>query len=190
MRTRFRFTCHVGAVSVGLIVALLFGTSLQAISVVPMTFEELVDAATAVVYARVTDVEGRWTDDRRAIESIVSVQPLRYLKGDLGESIVVRLPGGRAGGFVNVLPGAPMLHAGDLVVLFLGTRGPAIPFPIGLTQGVFRVSLDRVTGATLVTPPPIKASAGGRLIRGAADRRPLSVDAFAGEVRALTGGAR
>jgi hypothetical protein len=178
------------SVVIGLIGALTLSLPVHAVSVVPMTFEDLVDAATAVVYARVADVEGRWTDDRRAIESIVSLQPLRYLKGDLGDHVIVRLPGGRAGGFVNVLPGAPILRDGDLVVLFLGARGPAIPFPVGLSQGVFRVTLDPATGSTLVTPPPLKASTGGRIIRGAADRRALSVDAFAGEVRALAGGAR
>lgn len=170
-------------------IALLFvGLSVvpaRAITVVPVTFEELVADATAVVYARVADVEGRWTADRRGIESVVTLEALRYLKGDLGPAVAMRLPGGEAGGFVNLLPGAPVLHAGDLVMLFLVSRGPAIPVPVGLTQGVFRVKRDAGSGAVLVTPPPLKQSAAGRIIRGAADRRALTLDAFAAEVRAL-----
>lgn len=162
----------------------------QAISVIPITFEQLVEDATAVVYARVADVQGRWTADRRSIESLVSLEALQYLKGDLGPAVAIRLPGGEAGGFVNVLAGAPVLREGDLVMLFLASRGPAIPVPVGLTQGVFRVSRDTRSGQVLVTPPPLKGSPGGRVIRGAADRRALTLDAFASEVRTLLEGRR
>jgi hypothetical protein len=168
-----------------------FGVAtMEAITVVPMTFEQLVGESTAVVYARVAEVRGRWTQDRRNIESIVTVEPLRYVKGDLGERIALRLPGGEAGGMTQVLPGAPVLREGDLVVLFLGSSGPSIPSPVGLTQGVFRVAVDRRTGTTLVIPPPLKASAAGRIIRGAAERRSLTLDVFAQEVRAISGNAR
>jgi hypothetical protein len=158
----------------------------HAIVVMPMTFEELVGEATAVVYARVADVRGRWTADRGRIESVVTLEALRYLKGDLGDQIAMRLPGGEAGGFLNVIPGAPVLREGDLVVLFLAARGPAILTPVGLTQGVFRVMVDPRAGTAVVTPPSLKASAAGRVLRGAADRRALTLDAFAAEVRAAT----
>ena len=163
------------------------GGSANAITVVPITFEALVEQSTAIVYARVADVRGQWTADRRSIESIVALEPLRYLKGDLGEELLMRLPGGEAGGMAQVLPGAPVVRAGDLVVLFLGARGPAIPSPLGLTQGVFRATVDARSGTVLIAPPVLKASAAGRIIRGAADRRALTLDAFAAEVRAVEG---
>lgn len=163
--------------------------SLDAITVVPMTFEQLVDEAVAVVYGRVADVRGQWTADRRTIESFVTVEPLRYFKGDLGGTIVMKLPGGEAGGRINVIPGAPVLRQGELVVLFLSARGPAIPTALGMGQGVFRVMRDPRSGAALVTPPPLKGSAAGRVVRGAADRRALTLDAFASTVQSL-GAAR
>lgn len=159
-----------------------------AVLVVPMTFEQLVDEASAVVYARVADVRGQWTSDRQSIDSHVTLEPLRYIKGDLGDSIAVRLPGGEAGGRLQVIPGAPVLRQGELVVVFLKARGPAMLTPLGFGQGVFRVMRDARTGAMLVTPPPLKESAAGRLIRGAAQRRSLSIDAFAATVE--TTGAR
>jgi hypothetical protein len=162
----------------------------EAITVLPITFEELVAESTAVVYARVAQVRGRWTADRRRIESVVTLESLRYLKGDLGSEVAIRLPGGEAGGMVHVLPGAPVLKAGELVVLFLGSRGPSIPSPVGLTQGVFRVVVDPRTGTVLVLPPPLKASVAGRIIRGAAERRALTLEAFAQAVRAAAGGER
>jgi hypothetical protein len=157
----------------------------HAITVVPITFEELVAESRVVVYARVADVHGRWTADRRGIESVITLEALRYLKGNFGDGIEMLLPGGEAGGFINVLPGAPVVHEGDLIVLFLTSRGPSLLTPVGLTQGVFRVAIDARSGATLVLPPPLKASVAGRVIRGAADRRALTLDAFAAEVRNL-----
>jgi hypothetical protein len=50
---------------------------------------------------------------------------------------------------------------------------------------VFRVTVDPRQGTALVMPPLLKASAVGRAVRGAADRRALTLDAFATEVRAV-----
>ncbi len=155
----------------------------KAVLVVPMTFEQLVDEAAAVVYARVADVRGQWTADRQSIDSHIRLEPLQYIKGHLGTSVVMRLPGGQAGGKIQVIPGAPVLRNGDLVVVFLKARGPAITTSLGLGQGIFRVVRDSRTGAMLVTPPALKESAAGRIIRGAAERRSLSIVAFAEAVR-------
>lgn len=167
--------------SVGLV--MMMSRSIEAVMVVPMTFEELVAESVAVVYARVTDVRGQWTADRRAINSLIALEPLKYFKGDLGDDVTVRLPGGEAGGMINVIPGAPSLRNGDLVVLFLTSRGPTIPTTLGLGQGIFRVAHDASAGGLRVTPPPLKASATGRIIRGAADRHTLTLDAFAAAIR-------
>lgn len=168
-----------------LIIAVVFLSRLDAITVVPMTFEQLVEEAGAVVYARVAEVRGQWTADRRGIDSILTLEALRYLKGDLGPTVLTRLPGGEAGGMIQVLPGAPVLREGELVVLFLTARGPAIPTTLGLGQGVFRIVRDADSGRVLVSPPPLKASAAGRIIRGSAERRLLTLDSFADTVRAM-----
>jgi hypothetical protein len=165
------------------LIAALSTASLDALTVVPMTFEQLVGEAAAVVYARVADVRGQWTSDRQSIDSVITLEALQYLKGNLGPVVSLRLPGGEAGGVTNVLPGAPTLRDGELVVLFLKARGPALLTTLGLGQGVFRVVRDARSGTMLVTPPPLKESAAGRIIRGAADRRALSLDTFAATVR-------
>lgn len=173
-------------------VALMLSSAAEAIIITPMTFEELVDEAVAVVYARVADVRGQWTPDRRSIDSVITLEALRYLKGDLGRAVLMRLPGGETGDVINVIPGAPVLREGELVVLFLESRGPAVPSPLGLGQGIFRVNRDARSGAMLVSPPPLKASTAGKIVRGAAERRALDIDAFATSIRglALAGAAR
>ena len=169
-----------GSMAVVLLVAAL--ARVDAVVVVPMTFEQLVSEAAAVVYARVSEVRGQWTTDRQGIDSIVTLEALQYLKGDFGSTLAIRLPGGTVGKIIHVLPGAPTLHDGDLVVLFLKARGPAYLTTLGLGQGIFRVARDPRTGTMLVTPPPLKESSAGRVIRGAAERRALTVAAFAAAI--------
>jgi len=173
------------ALMVSVLMATVLGARADAITVVPMTFEQLVEAATTVVYARVADVRGQWTADRRSIDSVVTLEALRYLKGESGTSVLMRLPGGTAGGVINVMPGAPVVREGELLVVFLQQRGPAVVGPLGLGQGLFRVVRDVRSGAMLVSPPPLKASVAGRVLRGAADRRVLSVDQFEASIRAV-----
>jgi hypothetical protein len=158
------------------------GMPLSALTVKPLSFAELVQGSGVVVHGRVSEVRGQWTADRQGIESLVVVEVSSYLKGDLGDRVTVRVPGGQAGGFVNIIPGAPRLSEGDRVVLFLKTSGPAIPVITGTSQGVYRVSIDPVSGATLVVPPVIE-SAGPVPPRGDLSRRPLSLAAFAAAVR-------
>jgi hypothetical protein len=166
-----------------LVMAAVATTPIAAVIVVPITFEQLVDEAVAVVYARVAEVRGQWSLDRQSIDSIITLEALQYVKGDLGPAVAMRLPGGEAGGRIQVIPGAPRLREGELVVLFLKARGPAVLTTLGLGQGIFRVTRDARTGVMLVTPPPLKESQVGRVIRGAAERRALSVDAFFAAVR-------
>jgi hypothetical protein len=188
MNTRHCTVAHGRVLIAIAIAAALWPARAAAVVIVPMTFEQLVDEAAAVVYARVSDVRGQWTADRQSIDSIVRLETLRYLKGDLGTALALRLPGGEATGFIQVIPGAPVLRTGELVVVFLKARGPAMLTTLGLNQGIFRVTRDVANGTMLVTPPPLKDSAAGRIIRGAAARRSLSLDAFAAAVR--TAGAR
>ena len=79
--------------------------------------------------------------------------------------------------------GAPEFTSGDEVVLFLSGRAPAVPMPYGLNQGVYRVARDR--GQTMVMP--LVTEQAGRIVRGDPARRPLAIDAFARQVRALVG---
>jgi len=170
--------------AVVLMLAAAAASPLHAVIVIPVSFEQLVDEAAAVVFGRVSDVRGQWTPDRRGIDSIITVEALQYVKGDLGPTVAMRLPGGEAGGRIQVIPGAPTLREGELVVLFLKAQGPALLTTLGLGQGIFRVTRDTRTGAMLVTPPPLKESHVGRIVRGAAERRTLTVDTFFATVRA------
>lgn len=164
-------------------------TSADAVTVLPATFEELVRESVSVVHGRVLDVEGRWTPDRRTIESTVTLDVVETLKGTATDTASFVVPGGRAGDRILVMPGAPTFRAGDEVIVFLRGRAPALPQPVGLSLGVYRVSADRRGGVPLVVPTPIaSASAAGVVRRGASNRPVRTLPAFAADVRAVEPG--
>ena len=128
-------------------------------------------------------MRAQWTDDRRFIESVVTVEILRGMKGGARESIAFTVPGGQVGRYLNVIPGAPSFAPGDLAVFFLTAQGPRLPVTTGLTQGIYRVQRDAASGEMLVVPPIVDGA--GRIVRGDVRRKPVSLAAFEGTVRAV-----
>ncbi|MCA1586345.1 MAG: hypothetical protein LC791_16770 [Acidobacteria bacterium] len=157
--------------------------SAHAITLVPLPFADLVAQAHVVAYGRVAQVDGQWTDDRQAIESLITLDVIERFKGGAGDTLTFKVPGGRAGNIVNVWPGAPEFRRGDLVVVFLAARGPAIPTLVGLTQGVLHVGLEGRSGALTVAPPLGFNGESGTIARGAPDRAPVRLASFAERVR-------
>ncbi|HYM25826.1 MAG TPA: hypothetical protein VEU08_21560 [Vicinamibacterales bacterium] len=151
-----------------------------ATTLVPADLGELTHDAVAIVRGRVVSVDGRWTDDRRTIETLVTLQADTYLKGGLGGMVQFRVPGGLLGRFRSIVVGAPRFAVGDRVVVFLGAQGPMIPYLVGFSQGVFHVVRDSSSGEWLVTPPPFGPSASAvpvPIVRGDAARVAASPDA-------------
>jgi hypothetical protein len=162
----------------------LISESLLATSILPADVGELSHDAVAIVVGRVAAVEARWTAERRGIETLVTLEAETYLKGGLGESVQFVTAGGELGRFQNIVVGAPRFVRGERVVVFLGARGPSIPFVLGFNQGVFRVARDR---AELVTPPAVLPGRTGQIVRGDPSRRPMSLPEFERTVRELVG---
>jgi hypothetical protein len=155
----------------------------SAMVVLPAEFSEVVSSSDLVVHGRIVAVRGQTSGDRRTIETIVTVSVLDALKGQPGETVYFRIPGGQVGRYRRVMIGAPEFREGEEVVLFLKGRPPLLPFPFGLTQGVYRV-VRGADGQPMVTPP-IVSSAPGRVVRGDPSRRPLALSAFTRSVRQM-----
>jgi hypothetical protein len=153
----------------------------RATVVIPADLAELSRDARAIVLGHVVSVEGRWTDDRRTIETLISLEVESYLKGDLGTLVQFKVPGGRLGRFRNVVIGAPQFETGQRVIVFLGATGPTIPYLLGLHQGVYRVTAE--TSGWVVVPASSWPDSGGPVVRGA--RRPSPLQDFERDVRAL-----
>jgi hypothetical protein len=175
-----------------LIAFVIAAPSVHATVLVPAEFREIVAGSQIIVYGRVVDVRPEWSDDRRRIDSVVTVEAASYLKGGPGSLVTFRVPGGQIGRYKNVMIGAPEFHAGEEAVLFLTARGASAAHVFGLSQGVFRVRVDSRTGRRLVVAPVLMALGDGpeTVARGAAMRRPLALDAFAATVRTAMAAGR
>ncbi|HEV8392693.1 MAG TPA: hypothetical protein VGQ37_00405 [Vicinamibacterales bacterium] len=161
----------------------------QATLEVPVEFGEMVQGSQLVVHGRVVDVRAQQTGDRRSIETIVTVAVADALKGRPGESVTFRLPGGEVGRYRRLIVGVPQFTSGDEVIVFLRGSAPAMPTLFGLSQGLYRVG-RAADGRAVVAPAPLTAPATGaeRIVRGDPARVPLSLEAFAREVRARAKG--
>ena len=170
----------------------LWPAVLRATVYVTADLRELATEAGAVAHGRVVALEPRWADGRRAIETLVTLRVETYAKGNLGESVTLRVPGGQLGPYRSVMLGAPTFAEGDEVVVFLAATGPRIPHLVGLAQGVFRVRTNIATGSRTVTPEIARVPGAGalepaRIVRGDGSRRPAPLSAFLDEVRAIAG---
>jgi hypothetical protein len=153
---------------------------------IPADVAELARDARAIARGRVVAVAGQWTDGRRTIETMVTLEIETYLKGQLADAIQFRVPGGVLGRFRNIVVGAPQFSVGERVIVFLGARGPTVPFVLGLNQGVFRI-VER-GGIPFVSPAPIAMSAStAPIVRGQVSREPRPLAEFERQVRALAG---
>ncbi len=118
---------------------------------VPADLTEFSRDARAIVRGRVVALDPRWSDDRRSIETIVTLEVEGYLKGTFGQTVQFRVSGGTLGRFRSVTVGAPEFAIDEHIVVFLGANGPTVPHVLGLNQGVFRVA--RASSGWVVTPP-------------------------------------
>jgi hypothetical protein len=160
---------------------------LRATILLPADLPDLTRESRAIARGAVVDVVPRWTDDRRSIETIVTLVPEAYLKGALGESVQFRVPGGRLGRYRKIVVGAPQFSVGDRVVVFLDARAPALPQIVGLSQGVFRLTRS-AAGQWQVTPPPAHDVVGA--IRRGSSSGPVALPEFERQIRELAGAAR
>jgi hypothetical protein len=168
------------------VILLLVTIPLHATVLLPIEFRELVTTAPVIVHGQVVDVHSEWVDGRRAVETFVTVEAAEYLKGNLGERVTFKVPGGQLGRYRTVFVGAPSFQPGDEVVLFLNPNASSFPFIIGLSQGVFRIVNDTQSGRRVVTPPAVMSIGGAdpvRVVRGDPARKPVSMDVFRDAVR-------
>ncbi len=162
---------------------LLLGSVPQASVVVPMTLEQLAREAHVIVDARVVAVHV--TANAGRLERIVTLRVLGRWKGEAGDVVHVRLPGGSLGRTTTLVPGAPTLREDERFVLFLGDAPRGGFVVLGLHQGAWRVVSSPLDGALQVGPASVAGSrAAGPVTRGDGTRRTHRL----GDFQALVGG--
>lgn len=121
----------------------------SALTLAPMSLEQMTSASEAVVQARCVDRTATRGDDG-AIESVVRFEVVDVAKGSPPPVVEVRQLGGKLDGTEMVVPGAPLSEPGDEALLFL-ERGP---------RGAYRV-----VGMALGYLPVVSTSPGASRVR-------------------------
>jgi hypothetical protein len=152
----------------------------HALTLAPMTLEQLTGNAALVVRGRCIDrTVTRSTDGR--IESLARFQVVARAKGDAPEVVTVRQLGGKVDDTELVVPGAPLSEPGDDVVLFLAPRDDGTHGVVGLALGYLPVVTLPGSGAGVRT---------SRMLGGVfSDGGVHPVDEVLDRVRTIAGGA-
>ena len=112
-------------------------------TIVPPTFEQLVDGAREIFVGRTVSRLSRWVDTRdgRAIVTVVTFRIEESLKGGLMTETSLEFLGGMVGDTRLVVAGVPEFNVGDHDVIFVGNRQAVSPVT-ALGYGRFRVVPD------------------------------------------------
>ena len=133
---------------VSALLTMLAATSGAWAATAPATLPELGREATVVALGRVEGKEGRWSDDRSAIRTDVSVAVLRVVKGDVrpGDRLSFRVAGGEVGDVGLAVSGEARPKVGEEAVLLLAPapdgKGLAL---VGGEEGYYPVRAGKVT---------------------------------------------
>jgi hypothetical protein len=124
-----------------------------AISVLPLSEEELARRATIIVQGDVTDVRSAFNAEETGIFTFVDVRVRDSLKpGFRGESVTIRLVGGTVGDRTQTVPGAPVYEPGDEVLLFAGPLGETGYYGVlGIFYGKYAITRDPLSGKKVVS---------------------------------------
>ena len=166
----------------------LLGKGAGATTLVPADLGELSRDAGAIVRGRVAAVEPRWTEGRRAIETVVTLTVESTIKGSMTGSAQWTVPGGELGRYRSIVVGAPQFEVGQRVIVLLSWHPPRYPYLVGFSQGVFRVtSAADGSGPVVLAPPPMPSAVEAPVVRGDAARRPVPLAVFEERLRSLAG---
>ena len=115
---------------------------------VEVPLEKLASSSDAVVRAKVTGLESRWTDDHATIVTDVTLAIVESWTGDLvaGSRLVLQVEGGEVGDIGVRVEHQPVFSPGEETVLFLRAT-PGARYRINaLEQGKYTVMGDHVVG--------------------------------------------
>lgn len=117
----------------------------RATTVIPPTFDELVNEAELIFQGAVTDVRSQWTGEgaERRIVSDITFQVEDALKGTPGESYTIRMLGGTVDGQTLRVSDAPTFKVGDRDILFVENNGRQFIPLVGIMHGRFHVQQEQ-----------------------------------------------
>ena len=123
-----------------------------ATTVIPPTFEQLVQQAEVIFQGTVSDVKSVWEGQgaQRHIDTYVTFQVADSVKGNAGSSYTIRMLGGTVGDETMLVTDTPKFSVGDREILFVEHNFDQFVPLVGISHGRFHVQSDRETGRDIV----------------------------------------
>ena len=148
----------------------LIAPNARATTVIPPTFDELVDQAEVIFQGNVTDVKSQWAGEgaQRHIVSYVTFQVEDALKGAPGQSYTIRMLGGTVDGETMGVSDAPKFHVGDKDILFVQNNGSQFIPLVGIMHGRFHVRKNQAGQEVVTTNEEETLKSVARLGKGSA----------------------
>src|SRR5437588_12298255 len=133
--TRMKLKCLLPLVLIG--VAFV---SANATTVIPPTFEQLVQQAELIFQGTVTNVRSVWEGEgaQRHIDTYVTFQVQDNVKGSAGTSYTIRMLGGTVGDETMEVTDTPKFNVGDRNILFVEHNYEQFVPLVGIKHGRFR----------------------------------------------------
>jgi hypothetical protein len=134
--------------------AVAFGTLnfAEATTVIPPTFDQLVDEAELIFQGTCTDVKSQWVGEggERHIVTYVTFKVEDALKGTPGDSYTIRMLGGTVDGTTMEVTDTPKFKVGKRDILFVQQNGKQFVPLVGIMHGRYRVEQDQATGHEVI----------------------------------------
>jgi hypothetical protein len=127
--------------------------SLSATTVIPPSFDQLVNQAEVIFQGNVTKVASEWIGEgaQRHIVSYVTFHVKDGLKGNPGENYTIRMYGGTVGDETMGIADAPSFKVGDEDILFVENNGSQVVPLVGIMHGRFHVRRDQSGRESITT---------------------------------------
>ena len=181
---RLAWATIVAAIAVG------SGARPDATVSVPSELRAVIAGAELIVRGIVSDVRVV-RSDRATVESVGTVAVESVLKGEAGNVVYVRVPGGGIGRLRTIVVGAPVLREDSRAVFFLARGTDGAWRPVAMSGGVAVVRPDRQSGRLVVQAPIIAARTTiGPVVRGDPRRTLIQIADYEALVRAVVVGER
>jgi hypothetical protein len=115
-----------------------------------MTSKDMTEVSTAVLYGKCKKIKCEWNENRSAIYTYVTIAPEGYIKGNLGQEVIVMVPGGRVDDILYEVSETPFFIEDEDVVAFIWTNPKGKNLITGGFQGKMKIEKDENTGKRYV----------------------------------------
>ena len=119
--------------------------SLDATTVIPPSFDELVSRAEVIFQGSVTDVRSQWVGEgaQRHIVTYITFKVDDAIKGSPGATYTMRMLGGTVDGQTMEVSDSPKFKKGDRDFLFVEHNGQQFIPLVGIMHGRFHVEREQ-----------------------------------------------